>query len=423
VSPTGEILVDPRHLRPAALEPPLSKSDAQRALVLAHARGRPEFAAIEPWRAAGLPDDVVRLEAGLERLRHPEPELEIDCGEGGAPFRFLLTQAALAPGKRVRLLGSKRLGERPRAALFESLDEALGPSGFRWRALGEPWPIEVLGVAPASPPSFRVRAGESSQFASSLLLGAATLAARGGGEVQVQLEGEPASAGYLELTLEWLRRFGFDVRRSGADLRVAPGSPPASPPQIPGDWSSVAYLLLIAWRSGGEVLHADLSAPHPDRAIVRVLEELGLRVDRASSGALRVLGTPCSGLAADGAECPDLLPTLAALACVLPGPSELRGVEILRHKESDRLEGIRALAGAFGASTSLGDGRLTLSPPPRAPGAFALDPRGDHRMAMSAATLAVLSGAALRLASPDCVKKSFPRFWEQLDRAGVAGGV
>ena len=39
---------------------------------------------------------------------------------------------------------------------------------------------------------------------------------------------------------------------------------------------------------------------------------------------------------------------------------------------------------------------------------------------MSAATLAVLTGAVLELHEPDCVSKSFPDFWNQLGGAGTS---
>jgi 3-phosphoshikimate 1-carboxyvinyltransferase len=94
-------------------------------------------------------------------------------------------------------------------------------------------------------------------------------------------------------------------------------------------------------------------------------------------------------------------------------------VGVLRLKESDRLEGIRELLAAFGGTSALEGEQLTLTPPARPPQRFTVDSREDHRLAMSAATLSVLSGVPLTLHGPDCVTKSFPGFWAQLQRAGV----
>ena len=128
---SGAALIVPGPLVAAELEPADLEVGPQRALVLAHAIGRQELADLAPWRAAGLPDDVEALERGLAALASAPPQVDVNCGEGGAPFRFLLAQAAIAAGKRVRLHGSARLGERPRSALIEALRASLKGSGFR----------------------------------------------------------------------------------------------------------------------------------------------------------------------------------------------------------------------------------------------------------------------------------------------------
>lgn len=414
--------VDPSALVPARLTPPVSKSDAQRAMVLAHLTGSWPLPSLQSEPEADLPADVRVLKRGLETLRLPPgPVRDVDCADGGAPFRILVTQAATTPGAHVRLTGTPRLGERPHGPLFTALRETLGPAGLTLTE-GSPWPVEVR--APTSTtsvePVFRVPGSQSSQYASSLLLGAASLFLRERRPWSVDIQGTLTSAGYLELTLTWLRRFGFTVEETASRLTVSAWQAPASVPAAPGDWSSLGYLLLVAWRTGGTVERADVTSAHPDQAILRLLEQVGLRTTPGDEPhTLRVEGRPQGGLTASGKECPDLLPTLAALACVLPGPSTLTDVSILRLKESDRLEGIRDLVTAYGGTTTLDGEVLTLTPPPAPPAHFEMDSRHDHRLAMVSATLSVLSGAPLALTGPECVEKSFPGFWRQLSRTGV----
>ncbi len=409
---------DPTGLRPSRLVPPPSKSDAQRALVLAHVTGVPREQVLADEELSHAPSDVRALVRGLETLaRAGGAEALIDCGDGGAPFRFLLGQAAVTSGADVRFVGSARLGERPHASLIESLRAALGAHGLAIEE-GHPWPVRVRGVGETGSPVFRIDARKSSQYASSLLLAAASLARREGRPWTVELESEAASEGYLDMTFTWLERFGFSATRTGMRATVTSGPVPASVTPVPGDWSSLGYLLLVAWASGGQVAHVDLQAAHPDRAIARILSELGLRLAPHESG-FRVEGRPRSGLTASGAECPDLLPTLAALACVLPGPSTLHEVGILRHKECDRLEAVRELVGAVGGETTLEGETLTITPPTRAPSSFEYATRSDHRMAMSAATLAVLTRVSVTLDDAECVEKSFPGFWDELAGAGA----
>jgi 3-phosphoshikimate 1-carboxyvinyltransferase len=409
--------VDPRHLVPATLTPPHSKSDAQRALVVAHALGRPELLRVSPDDEA-LPKDTRALARGLATLRAPDVQpLEIDCGDGGAPFRFLLGQAAVTAGARVRFTGSLRLAERPHLPLVEALLSALGPSGLQIR-VGKPWPVEI--DAPADPRTrvFRVGAMLSSQYASSLLLAAAALHRRTGDPISVEWTGEMASAGYLDLTCQWISRSGFRLAKDSSSVAVVGLEPRDGIPSVPGDWSSIGYLLLAAWRSGAAVASVDLEAAHPDRAMARILEQVGLHLQPTPEG-MRVVGEPRAGLRASGRECPDLLPTLAVLACALPEPSALTDVSILRGKESDRVQGIVDLVHAAGGTATLREDFVVIDPPKEIARTLKLDARGDHRMAMSAASLAILGGSELILSGAEHVAKSFPTFWSELHKIGV----
>jgi 3-phosphoshikimate 1-carboxyvinyltransferase len=403
-------------LQPARLRPSLSKSDAQRAIVLGHALGCAVNIPPEGW-----PGDVAVLARGMSRLSSPGP-VEIDCEDGGAPFRFLLAQAAILPGAHVRLVGTPRLGERPRAALIDALQRALGPHGFSASTpAGAPWPLEVRGATGTGVPRFQIDPSESSQFASSLVLAAAALSRREGRPWTVDLLGAVASAPYLDLTLRWVRAAGARVERWRQEIAVTAPRTGAALPPVPGDWSSIGYLLPIAWRTGSTVERVDLRAEHPDREIVPHLQSVGLALEERQ-GALAVSGSTSGSLDASGRRCPDLLPTLAALACVLPAPSRLRDVSILRGKESDRLEGIQRMVDAFGASSDLSGDELRIRPAPGPPPPsqpVRIDSRGDHRMAMAAATLAVLACCRLEISQPDCVAKSFPGFWTELEKVGV----
>ena len=411
-------LVDATALRPATLTPPPSKSDAQRALALAHAIGDPSSVELGADDDEALPDDVNVLRRGLDVLRtEPQRDLLVDCHDGGAPFRILVGQAAVTPGARVRFTGSARLAERPHQPLFQSLRAALAPAGLVLDE-GAPWPLVVQGAGRASDPHFVISASDSSQFATSLLMAAAAQVVRERRAWTVDLRGPTASRGYLDLTLEWLARMGFLTSTEGDRIRLSDRRAVSTTPQVPGDWSSLGYLLLAAWKTGGDVARVDVKAAHPDRAFVRIVEAAGLALEEMPGGGVALKGQLCAGVRASGSECPDLLPTLAALACVAPAPSTFTEVSILRHKESDRLEGICELVRAAGGTVVLDEDALTLTPG-RVPEHFVLSSRGDHRLAMSAATLAVLSAATLELEGPACVTKSFPTFWREMARVGV----
>lgn len=182
-------------------------------------------------------------------------------------------------------------------------------------------------------------------------------------------------------------------------------------PKIPGDWSSLGYLLAFSWVTGISVDRLAFDTGHPDEAIAAHLRGVGLRLSD------RLEGVATRGFDVDAEQCPDAIPTLAVLATRLPAASTFRRVGILRHKESDRLEGTRALLEAAGLDTTLEGEALTVRPGPAR--SFRFDARDDHRLAMSAAVLARLHGAHLTLRGMSSVAKSFPGFWAEAQKAQV----
>ncbi|MEW6432534.1 MAG: 3-phosphoshikimate 1-carboxyvinyltransferase [Myxococcota bacterium] len=395
----------------AVLTPPPSKSDALRALVLSDATGVP----LALPEAEALPRDVDVLRAGLLALR--QPTADVDCRDGGAPFRFLLAQAAVLPSRTVRFRGTPRLGERPHRPLLDALRAALGPHGLTVTE-GAPWPLTVASPAhPERATAFAVTGAESSQFASALLLAAARLTAADGLARDVRVDGALASEGYLAMTARWLAAFGFGVEVLGGHTRVTGWRRPTSVPSIPGDWSSLTVLLPLAWRTGARVARVALGTGHPDEAVLAHLASVGLALV-PDGDAHRVTGTLRGGLEVDVSRCPDAAPALVALACALPAPSRFTHAGVLRHKESDRLAALADLARAAGGDARVDGDVLTITPAHIARD-FAFEARDDHRLAMAAATVAALLSVRVRLAGREAVAKSFPGFWAEVARAGL----
>jgi 3-phosphoshikimate 1-carboxyvinyltransferase len=432
----NRLTLDARRPRAARLTPPPSKSDALRVLALAHILDRPSWVSAigpKPWAS-----DIDAFADGLEALRSAGTGGRRGSGtEAGAT---LVHQSGDPPG-RFRFVGTARLGTRPHAPLLAALSRALGPSGLVIRT-GDPWPIEVESRGATDQPLFRVSGAESSQYASSLVLAAAALFQREQRPWNVEIDDQMVSEGYLELTLRALRRSGFRVDRSRSSLEILAWDARATTaPAVPADWSGSAFLLPIAWRIGGSVAGLGdskaLGDIHPDRAIVGHLHHVGLELDsrnpppwpspllRNGEGMAdtRVVGTLHRGLRASGAKSPDLLPALAALACLLPDTSVFTAISRLRGKESDRLAAIQNLIAAGGATSHLDGDSLRIEPanPLRlgSPDPLRFDARDDHRMIMAAATLAVLLGTRLELEGAGGVEKSFPGFFGQLALAGI----
>lgn len=344
--------------------------------------------------------------------------MKVSVGESGTLLRFLTAAAATAPGS-ITITGSGRIRERPIAGLVTAL-----------RTLGAD--IETTGgFAPLTVRSGRLNGGatrvdatESSQFGSALLLAAP----RAAGPVVIELEGVPVSASYLDLTLSVMARCGVEVERPGpgrfrvaAGARYRPGDH-----RISGDWTSAGYFLAAAALARGRVTvdGLDPESPQGERGFAELLGRMGCEVvEEASKDGVRMTITGASrlrGISVDMRSMPDAVPTLAAIAPFAEGPTVVRGVSHLRHKESDRIAALADGLGRLGARVVPMDDGLAVEPPESggALRAAALDSHGDHRIAMALA-LAGLRLPGVRIRSPEVVAKSFPGFWRALAGLGV----
>ena len=402
---------------------PGSKSETQRALVLAAlAEGTSELCGALDC------DDSVHLRAALRALGvtidedetcwrvhgkqwrpwepkqpgaiQPPPKprnangLTLWCGDAGTTSRFLAPFALLSD-KPLTLDGSKRLRERPLGQLVTSLREL----GIEANESSLPVRLQRLGPPQAS---VRVDTSVSSQFASALLMVAPLL------QIGLRVDLIPpqdqgaVSWPYIEMTLKLMEAFGCPVKCEGGALLVAPGRYQTLRHQIEGDWSAAAFWLVAA-----RLLPRPLRLPN--------LRRPSLQGDSAVELLLEQLDDGASAL--DLSHCPDLLPPLA-IACLFAGrPTAIVGVAHARAKECDRVATLaEGLSTAGFGVQECPDGLRFDGKEPRRQGALGpLRTDNDHRMAMAFGLLA-LRYPAIRVDNSACVSKSYPGFWNELER-------
>jgi 3-phosphoshikimate 1-carboxyvinyltransferase len=339
-------------------------------------------------------------------------EIVLDAADSGTAARFLAAVASVVPG-RFLLTGSARLRERP----MQELVDALRRAGARISSRGAEGflPLSIEG-RPFQSSEIAVDGSRSSQFVSAILL--AGLAVEGG--LTVRVTGTPVSAPYVAMTLETLRELGHETR-SGATLSVRRGARVAARYQVPGDYSSAIPLAAAVGAASGRVTLAGLRADSgdADAAALPVLERMGVSFLAGDDGleALAERRAPANVDVAAG-RFPDAVPALAALAAFAEGASRFSGIAHLRLKESDRIAALAELLRAAGAETREEADALTVVGPARGNEARVLPTFRDHRMAMAAAILALRLPGIL-IEDPDCVAKSYPRFFRDLEELGV----
>ena len=371
-------------LSPAALRgdvtAPPSKSDAQRLLIAAWLAGDIDRVQLNGAKSADI--------AACVRCRHAldAPQPCLDCGDSGAVLRFLTPVAAALGG--ARMTGSHQLAARPMDALLH----ALAANGCR--ISGDCLPFSLSGALRGG--VYTLPGDISSQFISGLLFALPLL----GQDSQIRLTSPLRSAGYVEMTLAVLRRFGVRVARTDRGFSVPGGQTyrlPAHKLAPEGDWSGAAVWLAVNALGG--------------RIALRGLKDDSLQSDRRMAQLACALPDTV-----DIADIPDLLPLLSVLAAFQPAATRFTHAGRLRYKESDRLNGCARLICDLGGLAQAEEDALLVQPRPLTGGET--DAHGDHRMAMAAAAAACACPQGVLLRGAACVDKSYPAFWADYKRLG-----
>jgi 3-phosphoshikimate 1-carboxyvinyltransferase len=298
------------------------------------------------------------------------------------------------------------------AAVFAGPQEAAKPGaavgnggGDRPRFVQAQKEIRVRG--PLCGGRYTVPGDVSSQFISGLLL--ALPLAPGDSEIRtnVPLESRP----YVSMTIDVMRRFGVEIRTENGVFSV-PGGQRYRPAvyTVEADYSQAAFFLAAA-ALGRDLRCAGLdpNSAQGDRAILRILEEMGAAV-LWQNGLVSVRADRLCALEIDVRDIPDLAPPLAALCCFCEGESRIVNAGRLRLKESDRLRALASELGALGADITEGTDSLTIRGRNTLPGGRA-NARNDHRIAMTVALAAIRCQSDVRLTGWRSVRKSYPDFW------------
>jgi 3-phosphoshikimate 1-carboxyvinyltransferase len=420
----------------AAVSVPGSKSITNRALVLAALASRNGPCVLE---GALQSDDTTVMTDSLTRLgfaiqaEWPASRITVDrnespriipseaafllVGNSGTTMRFLTAAVSLGQGN-YRLDGVPRMRERPIKDLLDALNQ-LGVDARSERGNECP-PVNIqadgwkLPTRPPVPGMICLQSAVSSQFLSGLMLAApfAHLS-----RVDIFFDERQVSRPYLDMTDSMLHAWGIDTQFAGRSrtFSVEPHHKVyRASYTIEPDASAASYWFAAAAIAGGRVTVLDIPAPslQGDVAFVDVLANMGCRVERCSAG-ITVHGRSLRGIDVDMNAISDTVMTLAAVACFAAGPTTIRNVAHIRHKETDRLAALATELRRLGAGVDEFADGLTITPRPLH--GTAVETYDDHRMAMSLALIGLrVPGVVIQ--NPGCVAKTYPGFWDDLER-------
>jgi 3-phosphoshikimate 1-carboxyvinyltransferase len=329
-------------------------------------------------------------------------------GNSGTSLRFVCALAALGAGCYT-VTGTKRMLERPIQDLLDGLGKIQVPA-VSLHGNGCP-PVRIQGGMTTGGVT-ELRCAKSSQYLSAMLLIAACT--RKG--IEIQVTQGPVSKPYVDMTLYVMRKFGVRVERIGYRRYLVPGRQVYKHGVhiVEPDCSQASYFWAAAAITGGDVKveGTRLDMLQGDVAMLGLLESMGCQVSEEPDG-IRVAGSQLSAIEANMSDMPDMVPTIAMVAAFAKGKTRIKNVSHLKIKESNRIEAMVTELNKMGViALATEDGLVVEGGRPRA---AVIETYNDHRIAMSFA-VAGLKVPGMDIENPGCVDKSFPTFWEVLEK-------
>ena len=442
------------------LEMPASKSFAQRAIVAAAlAQGTSHLAGYSPCgdnesalaaaRKLGARVTVKGSELEITGIGAFEKCLtisEMPVGESGFLTRMLIPVLSVIADGPVRVTGEKTLLGRPLAGahdIMASFGVRLVPENIPEDSRKGDCFIPLTVKGPLVPGRADVSGKGGSQLISGLL--AALPLAGNRSTVYVH---DPRSIPYMFITVDVLRKFGIEIGSemeggddflqtqdwtlcSGLTFKMRGQQHyRAADFRIEGDWSGAANFLVAGAIFGDvEVEGLDTQSLQADISIMDILMDAGasmsqLEGDTPTTGPIHVARAPLCAFETDLNNCPDLFPIVAVLAAFCPGESRIRGVERLRHKETDRAAAIVDMLTQMGVPVQVDEDEMTIEgmalPQRLLTGNLLKGGRytshADHRMVMALKVAALGADGPVEIDDTACVAKSFPGFNDLFDK-------
>ena len=383
-----------------------SKSDAHRKLICAALSNSASVMAIFPPFCEDIEATIRCLEALGARFENCMDGLHIspidvqnkrkhavlDCGESGSTFRFLLPIAAVLC-ESAKFMGAGRLPKRPIAELANAME------AHNVKFSSHQLPFSISGHLQGG--VYQIPGNVSSQFLTGFLFALPLCDESSEIDVITPLQ----SSAYVDMTMEALRQSKIQVCSDSHMKYAINGNQKYQVNSriiIDGDWSNGAFWL------GANAIGSEID--------VCGLNDDSIQGDKRISTILHDFQGNNTEMNIDMGEIPDLLPILAICAAYCNEKTQFVNAARLRLKESDRIASTSALIRALGGNTKELTDAMTVFGGGLKGGI--VDACGDHRLAMTAAIAATMAEAPIKILGADCVKKSYPRFFDDYQKLG-----
>ncbi|WP_405307375.1 3-phosphoshikimate 1-carboxyvinyltransferase [Methanobrevibacter sp.] len=415
---------------------PPSKSYSHRAVILASlAQGTSKLydmlysedtlASIRVCKALGakinMANDCLEV-IGTGGKLHNSSTDPIDLANSGTTLRLMTSVSALSDNE-VTLTGDDSLQTRPMGLLMD----ALVPLGVETCSLKDNEKAPILIKPGYAGGQTNIMGNVSSQFISSILI-SSPLSKKG---VRLYVLPEFKSRPYVNMTLDIMRKFGVktlkgyylkhencDKEHQGCridEFLVRKQDYVACDYTVEGDYSSASYLLALIAINGGKARIKNLfrDSKQGDKYILDILQKMGATVIRgedyveiASEGNLKAIDVDLS-------NAPDLLITVAVLAAMAEGTTNITGVAHARVKETDRIDTTCRELEKLGCKLTEREDGMSIT---GGVTSGVVDSHGDHRLAMAFSLIGLKHD--IEITNGEVFDVSFPNFIEAMAELG-----
>lgn len=385
---------------------PGSKSESNRALLVNALCDSPgEISNLALARDTEIMQELLALDS-----------TQYDARDAGTVMRFMTAHLAVMKNN-TQITGTSHMKKRPIGILVEAL-RSLGVDISYLEKEGYP-PLQINGLSEQKVAALEIASDVSSQYVSSLLMVAPKLPQG----LTLELKGKPVSRPYIDMTVSIMQHFGVKVDVIGQSYRVEPQSYAYSPFQVESDWSAASYWYAIfALSNLHELRLAGLKEKsfQGDRVVAELMENFGVVTRFEESTAILTRQATSLPDEIDFINCPDLAQTFAVLCAALGHKCVFTGLQTLKIKETDRVQAVKTELRKVGGDFIEEGDKWTVIPIPTkkilSGAEVAINTYDDHRMAMAFAPLA--AKMTLQFDDAAVVNKSYPTFWQDLERVG-----
>ncbi|MGL4332024.1 MAG: 3-phosphoshikimate 1-carboxyvinyltransferase [Bacteroidales bacterium] len=338
-----------------------------------------------------------------------------DIGAAGTAMRFLTAFLAKTFGEWT-ITGTERMKNRPIRLLVDAIEQLGGKIEYMEKE-GYP-PLRIFGSA-LNGGKLELDGGVSSQYISALMMIAPYM--RDG--LTLELTGKVISKPYIRLTAQLMMAYGAKVVVKENRVSVLPGEYTPIPYFVESDWSAASYwyqMVALAGAARIELPHLLKHSLQGDSYVAELFDKLGVQTTYNKEGVVLTKKPVLSRkMIHNFVDQPDLAQTFVVTCCLLNIPFYFSGLQSLKIKETDRIEALKNEMRKLGyVITDKKDSVLEWNGERCNASGEPVHTYEDHRMAMAFAPAALRMGD-IEINDPQVVSKSYPHYWEDLQKAGL----